>query len=418
MAVSFVGGGGISNPIDGGLTIDAETYTLDSGTIGQGLKFTAATCTITLESSLEQISFSMWAIVASSASTLTLTTIRVGDSIVGPTTVDPDGTIWVWYTTEGVFHVMAGNQNVGPGSGTVTSVATGTGLTGGPITTTGTISFASVADQRLLANISGGATAPTPNTLTAILDDILGTTQGVLIYRNGTVWTVLTPGTSGQVLTTGGAAANPAWDDHGGVSEVDTGTGLTGGPITSTGTIALADVNAGEILSNLNGIANAPIGHTLTDILDGVFGDTQGSILYRSAGSWALLGPGENGQLLTTQGAGANPLWSNQTRTAIQTYTVVFLLNPSVLGDWDGWRWAFSGTVTSISTQAQGGAGTLATYINSTAITVTPNTISASNNTQVPTGNNTFSTGDYINFVFPTVTSQIGQLIITVGYTY
>jgi len=42
------------------------------------------------------------------------------------------------------------------------------------------------------------------------LDD-LGATQGAVLYRSGSAWTVLAPGTAGQVLTTGGAAANPAW---------------------------------------------------------------------------------------------------------------------------------------------------------------------------------------------------------------
>ena len=36
---------------------------------------------------------------------------------------------------------------------------------------------------------------------------------------------------------------------------------------------------------------------------------TQGAILYRGASSWAVLGTGTSGQLLKTQGAGANPVW-------------------------------------------------------------------------------------------------------------
>jgi hypothetical protein len=51
-------------------------------------------------------------------------------------------------------------------------------------------------------------------TLTALIDSILGATQGSIIYRNGTVWTVLVPGTSGTLLQTGGAAANVSWNTH------------------------------------------------------------------------------------------------------------------------------------------------------------------------------------------------------------
>ena len=96
-------------------------------------------------------------------------------------------------------------------SGTVTSVATGTGLTGGPITSSGTLALAPVTTGNLLANISGSTAAPTPNTLTAIMDALFTSTQGSVLYRNSTVWTFIGPGTSGQVFTTGGAAANPSW---------------------------------------------------------------------------------------------------------------------------------------------------------------------------------------------------------------
>lgn len=97
------------------------------------------------------------------------------------------------------------------GSGSVSLINTGTGLTGGPITTTGTISFATVANDTVLSNISGGVAAPIPNTLTAVIDGCIGNTQGNILYRNATSWAVLAPGTAGNVLQTGGPAANPAW---------------------------------------------------------------------------------------------------------------------------------------------------------------------------------------------------------------
>lgn len=46
---------------------------------------------------------------------------------------------------------------------------------------------------------------------TSLLLDVLGSTQGNILYRNATDWTVLAPGTLGQVLSTNGAAANPGW---------------------------------------------------------------------------------------------------------------------------------------------------------------------------------------------------------------
>lgn len=47
--------------------------------------------------------------------------------------------------------------------------------------------------------------------LAAAIDANLGNTQGDILYRNATVWTVLAPGTSGNVLATGGPGANPSW---------------------------------------------------------------------------------------------------------------------------------------------------------------------------------------------------------------
>jgi hypothetical protein len=47
------------------------------------------------------------------------------------------------------------------GSGTVTSVDSGTGLTGGPITTSGTLSLASINNLNVLGNVSGSTAAPT-----------------------------------------------------------------------------------------------------------------------------------------------------------------------------------------------------------------------------------------------------------------
>src|SRR6185312_8893516 len=58
------------------------------------------------------------------------------------------------------------------GFGTVQEVDTGTGLTGGPITLTGTVSLASIATGNVLANTSGISAAPTPTTPGAVLDVI------------------------------------------------------------------------------------------------------------------------------------------------------------------------------------------------------------------------------------------------------
>lgn len=70
-------------------------------------------------------------------------------------------------------------------------------------------------------SVATGTTTPVISFL------IASEAQGDVVYRNATVWTRLGAGTSGQVLTTGGAAANPSWTSI-------TATGTAGGDLTGT----------------------------------------------------------------------------------------------------------------------------------------------------------------------------------------
>lgn len=70
--------------------------------------------------------------------------------------------------------------------------------------------------QRVVAPVATSVLAfdasyvPVELTMTQLVDR-LGSTQGSILYRNGSAWVPLTPGTSGQLLSTQGAAANPIW---------------------------------------------------------------------------------------------------------------------------------------------------------------------------------------------------------------
>jgi hypothetical protein len=104
-------------------------------------------------------------------------------------------------------------QTKGPGpspiwANAVTSITAGTGLTGGTITTTGTIAIG-----------TSGVTA--------------GTYQGLVVN------------TLGQVTS----ASNQSYGT-GSVTSITTGTGLTGGPVTTSGTISIgtSGVTAGTYL--------------------------------------------------------------------------------------------------------------------------------------------------------------------------
>lgn len=178
--------------------------------------------------------------------------------------------------------------------GTVTQISTTAPITGGPITTSGTIALASqgvtnaylalmpaytlkgnatgasavaqdltatqalgllgigsIANNTLLGNVSGSTANPTANTLSSYIDSAISSTQGSLLYRNASSWVALAPDTVGKVLSTNGTGANPSWATIAGtgtVTSIATGTGLSGGPITTFGTISIANtaVTAGS----------------------------------------------------------------------------------------------------------------------------------------------------------------------------
>lgn len=83
---------------------------------------------------------------------------------VGEVTVDTDLDTLMVHTGGGAgtgVRLAKHSELSGTGAGgTVVSIASGTGLTGGPITTSGTLSLASIANLRALGNVSGGNAAP------------------------------------------------------------------------------------------------------------------------------------------------------------------------------------------------------------------------------------------------------------------
>ena len=207
------------------------------------------------------------------------------------------------------------------GSGVV-SISAGTGISTGtaPITNTGTVALAAISDSNLLSNISGVSAAPTPTTLSAFLDHVLGAARGTVLTRNVSGWVALPPGTSGYYLKTQGLGADVTWDapiGSGTVTSVAAGTGLTtgGAPITATGTISFAPIADSSVVANVSGSTAAPVATTATLLLDHAFSATQGVVLYRGASAWVALTPGTSGQILTTGGAAANPSWQNAPTT-------------------------------------------------------------------------------------------------------
>jgi microcystin-dependent protein len=109
-------------------------------------------------------------------------------------------------------------------TGAVSTLTAGTGLTGGgSLDQNRTISFAAIADDRILANVTGGSAVPSATTLTDIIDACIGSTRGQILYRGASAWSALAAGTSGHVLTANGAGADPAWAATGAAVSVPSG---------------------------------------------------------------------------------------------------------------------------------------------------------------------------------------------------
>jgi hypothetical protein len=121
----------------------------------------------------------------------------------------------------GVEAFYSGSWNT-LGTGTITSIATNNGITGGTIIGSGTIGLAPIGTAQLLANPTSGSGIPVGTSLSAEIDAALGSTQGSILYRDATDWVILAPGTAGTFLQTEGASADPQW------SAVDLGSQVTG----------------------------------------------------------------------------------------------------------------------------------------------------------------------------------------------
>ena len=165
---------------------------------------------------------------------------------------------------------------------------------------------------------------------TTTLDGISSWQVGDWAIFNGTVWERID----------GGA--------YGTVSQVNTGTGLTGGPITSSGTISLVTPVA---------IANGGTNSTATP--------TSGAVAYGNGTSYLFTAAGTAGQFLQSTGSGT-PTWSTPSTGSFQP--------------------AYYGTFVSTSNQANGGA-TTANAVNFDSSPAIANGISVTSGNQITFAN-------------------------------
>jgi hypothetical protein len=168
----------------------------------------------------------------------------------------------------------------------------------------------------------------------------------ILFYGENGAPARLPAGTSGYILATRGAGADPVWQSAAtpGPHSESHQTGGADRVFISQLEYSSTDASLGKA-DTVDGIhaSATPTANYLYPLNDNaLFPDSivtvlsagsQGDIIYRDATGWARLTAGTAGQFLKTQGAGANPIWADaaiaidDVLKAIENYGGVFWFN-------------------------------------------------------------------------------------------
>jgi len=152
-----------------------------------------------------------------------------------------------------------------------------------------TITYAKMQDvsstSRVLGRKTAGAGDPEELKLSELLDFIGSAAQGDILYRGASGWERLAAGTSGQVLKTLGASANPVWSDQ----PFDVTSFYPGAPTASAKILRVPLARSVNFAANFSGsyakAGAAATGSTVIDIQKN--GSSVGSITFAASGSSA-----------------------------------------------------------------------------------------------------------------------------------
>jgi len=248
-------------------TFTANARTLTTAELTRYACFTASnqTASATLTVPLSKRSFLVW------------NAHGTEDIVVGGAT---GATVTVGSST--ILHVFCDGTDctvIGASAAPGSAITAVHGTLGAAATTTlgvATVSLDTIGAGQVLANTGTATAAPAGVSVSDLLDAGLASTQGDILYRGATAWAALPPGTSGQFLSTGGAAADPSWQNSvsawnaGTVSTLGPNLGLTTGTLdivnspTFSGTVTAAAFAGPVLLTSLpTSVSNTPIGFVL-----------------------------------------------------------------------------------------------------------------------------------------------------------